>query len=284
MPCIKNRSVVGSGNRSMATDIFYVDTPIAKPVVLYLHGFNGFKDWGNFGRIAQTWADAGFVVVTFNFSHNGTSIENPEELHELEAYGQNNYSKECFDTQCMLDFIEGPSFPIPEHIRLDRLWLLGHSRGGGIAIVQAADPRVFGLITWAAVAELKTPWGSYSSEKLKQWENDGVVYYTNQRTGIQYPLYYQLYEDYQANASALDVAGHLQKLRKPVLMCYSVHDMAVPLQQGLRLSACLPSATLFIIDSDHVFGRKHPAEAGPLPKAMQEVLDRSILFCQENGE
>jgi pimeloyl-ACP methyl ester carboxylesterase len=284
MPCIKNLSVAGANNRLMATDIFYVDTLEAKPVVLYLHGFNGFKDWGDFGRMAQTWADAGFVVVTFNFSHNGASLERPDELHDLEAYGHNNYSKECFDLRCMLDFIGGPSFPIPQHIRLDRLWLLGHSRGGGIAIVQAADPRVFGLITWAAVAELKTPWAGYSEEKLRQWQNEGVVYYTNQRTGIQYPLYYQLYDDFQKNTSALDVAQHLQQLRKPVLLCYSVHDMAVPLAQGLRLSACLPSATLFIVHSDHVFGRKHPAAEGPLPEAMQQVLERSILFCQENEE
>lgn len=284
MPCIKNLSVAGSGNRSMATDIFYEDTPWAKPVVLYLHGFNGFKDWGDFGRMAQTWADAGFVVVTFNFSYNGTTVENPTELHDLEAYGHNNYSKECYDTQCMLDFIGGPSFPLPEHVRLDRLWLLGHSRGGGIAIVQAADPRVYGLITWAAVAELKTPWASYSSEKLQQWQDDSVVYYTNQRTGMQYPLYYQLYEDYQANASAFDVAEHLKKLRKPVLLCHGIHDTAVPLSQGMFLSDCLPSAELFIVNSDHVFGRKHPAEAGPLPEPMNHVLEKSIRFCQENEE
>lgn len=276
--------MAGANNRLMATDIFYVDTPERKPIVLYMHGFNGFKDWGNFGLLAQRWADAGFVVISFNFSHNGTTLAVPDELIDMEAYGHNNYSKECYDTRCMLDFIYSDQFPIPEHIRLDRLWLLGHSRGGGIAIVMATDSRVYGLMTWAAVAELKTPWTNYSKEKMAQWEADGVVYYTNQRTGINYPLYYQLYLDYIQHQEFLDVQGSLAGLKKPVLLSHGRNDMAVSIVQALTLQGCKPEATLFVIDSDHVFGRKHPAEAGPLPVPMQQVLDRCILFCQENGE
>lgn len=283
MPCIKNLSVAGANNRLMATDIFYADTPFRKPVVLYLHGFNGFKDWGDFGTIAQAWADAGFVVVTFNFSHNGTTLEVPHELTDTEAYGQNNYSKECFDTRCMIDFIHSANFPLSEHVQLDRLWLLGHSRGGGIAIVQAADERVYGLITWASVAYLKTPWASYSPEKMAQWEADGVVFYTNQRTGMAYPLYYQLYLDYIEHTTAFDVQASIAQLKKPILLCHGLNDMAVSVEQARMLHTCQPNATLFLVDTDHVFGRRHPAVSGPLPAPMQQVLDRCILFCQENG-
>lgn len=283
MPCIKNLSVAGANNRLMATDIFYIDTPHRKPIVLYLHGFNGFKDWGDFGSIAQQWANAGFVVVTFNFSHNGTTLETPDELSDTEAYGNNNYTKECFDTQCMIDFIHSAHFPISEHIQLDRLWLLGHSRGGGIALVQASDPRVYGVITWAAVAFLKTPWASYSAEKMAQWQADGVVYYTNQRTGVSYPLYYQLFLDYIQHQRELDVQQAIAALKKPILLCHGTTDLAVSIEQAQLLHACQPNSVLFTVNADHVFGRKHPAITGPLPSPMQEVLDRCILFCQENG-
>ncbi|WP_435524823.1 hypothetical protein [Chryseobacterium indoltheticum] len=35
--------------------------------------------------------------VKFNFSHNGTTVEDPENFADLEAFGNNNYSKELSD-------------------------------------------------------------------------------------------------------------------------------------------------------------------------------------------
>ncbi|MGI9191941.1 MAG: alpha/beta hydrolase family protein [Chitinophagaceae bacterium] len=281
MPCIKNWSVAGWDNRPMATDIFFADTPEQKPVVLYLHGFNGFKDWGNFDRIADAWADAGFILVKFNFSHNGCTLEEPAELVDLEAYGHNNYSIECFDSQRQLDFIFSEDFPLKAQVRKDRVFLLGHSRGGGIALVQAHDERVFGVLTWAAVSALKTPWGNYSAEKMQAWKESGVTYYRNQRTGIDYPLYYQLFEDHSSNLERLDVETHAKALKKPLLIVHGLQDAAVSFEQALKIQSWVPQSELYSVDSDHVFGRKHPALEGPLPEAMQLVLNKSIDFCKE---
>lgn len=281
MPSIKNWSVAGWDNRPMATDIFFADTPEPKPVVLYLHGFNGFKDWGNFDGIAEAWAEAGFILVKFNFSHNGCTMEEPAELVDLEAYGHNNYSMECYDTQHQLDFIFSDDFPLKTQVRKDRVFLLGHSRGGGIALVKAHDERVFGIVTWAAVSALKTPWANYTSEKMQAWKESGVTYYRNQRTGIDYPLYYQLHEDFALNFEQLDVEAHTKALQKPCLIIHGHQDMAVPVQQAEQLHAWCPKSVLFTVDADHVFGRQHPAPEGPLPEAMQLVLSRSIEFCKE---
>ncbi len=63
----KNEEVMGSAGRAMLTDIFYIKNSITKPVVIYAHASNGFKDWGNFDVIARQFAHAGFVFVKFNF-------------------------------------------------------------------------------------------------------------------------------------------------------------------------------------------------------------------------
>ena len=69
--------------------------------------------------------------------------------------------------------------------------------GGGISILQAAeDKRINKLITWASISECKTPWGNWPPDKMQQWKETGVEYYTNSRTKQEMPLYYQLYEDY----------------------------------------------------------------------------------------
>jgi hypothetical protein len=41
-----------------------------------------------------------------------------------------------------------------------------------------------------------------------------------------------------------------------------------------------PSAQLFIVESDHVFGRKHPWISEQLPPAMKTVMQESIRFLK----
>ena len=40
-------------------------------IVIFIHGFMGFKDWGAWHLMAKVFAKAGFFFVKFNFSHNG---------------------------------------------------------------------------------------------------------------------------------------------------------------------------------------------------------------------
>ena len=46
----------GADNKLMGLDLFYEDNSHCRPVVIYVHGFNGFKDWGNFDLIAAKFA------------------------------------------------------------------------------------------------------------------------------------------------------------------------------------------------------------------------------------
>ena len=271
MTIIKDIQLSGSENRPILIDIFYTEKTTGKPVVIYAHGFNGFKDWGNFDLIAKQFAEAGFVFIKFNFSHNGTTPEQPEEFADLEAYGNNNYTKELDDLTVVIDFSEAA------HADSASIFLLGHSRGGGIALIKAAeDARVKGVVTWASVAECKTPWGSWSLERMEEWEETGVEYYTNARTKQQMPLYYQLYKNYLQNQLRLNIERAIKTLEIPILICHGSADPAV--QKAHDLHEWQPSSELFIVDSDHVFGRKHPWEGETLPEVMQVVVDRSIEF------
>jgi len=41
------------------------------PVIIFLHGFKGFKDWGAFPDACAELSAAGFAVVAMNSSLNG---------------------------------------------------------------------------------------------------------------------------------------------------------------------------------------------------------------------
>jgi alpha-beta hydrolase superfamily lysophospholipase len=166
-----------------------------------------------------------------------------------------------------------------------KIFLLGHSRGGGIALLKAAqDKRVAGVVTWASVSECKTPWGSWPLEKMEDWEETGVAYYENGRTKQQMPLYYQLYKNYLQNQLTLNIERAIKSLEIPILICHGSADPAVPVEKARQLHEWQPASELFLVDSDHVFGRKHSWEGDALPEAMQVVVGRSIGFLLRVAE
>lgn len=279
MRIVKNILLNGSEGKPMPTDIFYLHGEQAKPVVIYSHGFNGFKDWGNFDLVAEQFASAGFVFVKFNFSHNGTTPEHLEEFTDLEAYANNNYTRELDDLGKVIDWALSEKNEHASQIDRQNVFLIGHSLGGAISLLKAAeDPRVKSVATWASVHKCKTPWGGWPTDKIVEWKENGVTHTTNSRTRQELPLYYQLYEDYQNNKERLNIQGALQKLEIPLLFCHGIDDTSVPVEKAYTLHKWHPSAELVLVPSDHVFGRKHPWTENHLPAAMQEVVEQTIEF------
>src|SRR5210317_1950113 len=72
------------------------------PIVIFCHGYKGFKDWGAWNLMAKAFAEAGFFFVKFNFSYNGGTVEQPIDFPDLEAFGNNNYTKELDDLDCVI--------------------------------------------------------------------------------------------------------------------------------------------------------------------------------------
>jgi dienelactone hydrolase len=281
MNLFKNIIITGVHGKPIALDIIYkASTP--HPVIIYSHGFNGFKDWGNFDIIAGQFAEAGFVFIKFNFSHNGTTLAEPETFIDPQAYGNNNYTKQLDDLQKIIEWTLDENNPHSDGIDNKSLFLMGHSLGGGIALIKAAEePRVTGIATWASVDQCKTPWANWPVEKLEEWEKTGVEHYTNSRTGQQLPLYYQLYQDYQHNHERLDIIKAVRQLNIPLLICHGTNDEAVPVTSAQKIHKAAKESRLFTIASDHVFGRKHPCLQKDLPSPMQEVIDQTIGFFKE---
>lgn len=278
----KNIIIPGAAGKSIALDVFYKDNEQKKPVVIYAHGFNGFKDWASFDLIAIKFAEAGHTFIKFNFSHNGTSPKNPEEFVDLDAFGNNNYTKQLYDLNKVIDWVCDPANKYEPAIDLNQLSLIGHSMGGGIAILQAAhDKRISKIITWAGISECKTPWGNWPMDKIQGWKETGVQYYLNGRTKQQMPMYYQLYEDYILNTESLNIEKAIRHLRIPVLICHGTIDTAVPVETAYQLQNWQPSAELFTVESDHVFGRVHPWNSKILPPAMEAVIEASLAFLRE---
>ncbi len=282
MQKIPNIPIAGSKDKMMPADLYLPDTKDKVPVVIYAHGFNGFKDWGGFERIAAYFTKHRMALLAFNFSHNGTTPDSLMDFVDLEAFGQNNYSIQLYDLTKIIDWVMqvgGRQYP---KLEISKLGLIGHSMGGGMVILQAArDQRIWKTATWAAIPYCKTPWGKWSRSVMESWKKKGVAYYENKRTQQQMPMYYQLYEDFQQHQEELDILKAAATLKTPLLICHGLQDPAVPVESAYLIKMAQPKANLFVTDGDHVFGRKHPDQDNALPPEMLEVLESTLAFFKD---
>jgi dienelactone hydrolase len=254
------------------------DNPV--PVLIFLHGFKGFKDWGHFPLVAEFLSRSGFAVVKFNFSHNGTTPENQTEFADLEAFGKNTFSLELSDLNVVIDdiFWRGG-----KELNCDpnRIGLIGHSRGGGIALLSAYhDKRVKAVATWAALCDFEP---RVNPPELIEWKKNKVLYEMNSRTGQQMPVYFSLREDFYKNRKKLSIPHAVNHMPVPQLIIHGKADKTVPFSEAEKLSSWNLFAQLVEIENgDHTFGGKHPWDSKVLPDEMINVLQATISFFREN--
>ncbi len=275
----KNIQLEGKHQKPILTDIFYKEEQFQKPVVIFCHGYKGFKDWGAWDLIAAAFANEGFFFVKFNFSHNGGTIQQPLDFPDLEAFGNNNYIKELDDLNTVVDWVTSPNFQFKNIIDSSNIILIGHSRGGGIATIKAAeDSRITKLITWASVSDYKSRFPE--GEILDKWRKDGVMYIENGRTKQKMPHYFQFYTSYMQNEERLTIAIAAKKNKIPHLIIHGTKDPTVNVQESKQIQGWSANSELFLVKgADHVFGIKHPWKNKDLSKDLEIVLQKSIDFA-----
>lgn len=275
MKILKNILLQGSNNKPILLDVFYNEDGKTKPIVIFSHGFKGFKDWGHFNLLGQLFAEAGFVFIKFNLSHNGTTPENPLEFGDLEAFGNNNYIKELNDLQTVIDWTLTYN-ELKSEIDNTNLNLLGHSRGGGITILKAAeDDRVTKLATWASVGDFLN---RNKQNTIEKWKQEGVVYAMNGRTKQNMPLYYQFYQCILDNKERLNIANAVKRTNKPFLIVHGTNDEAVAFSDAEELMRNTKQGKLLRIENgNHTFGISHPFN-GELSNDAKEVIEKTISF------
>jgi len=270
--------LTGDHNRPIIADLLYEKTGSKKPLVIFVHGYKGFKDWGVFGKMNQTFLDEGFALLKFNFSHNGGTLEQPIDFPDLKAFGQNNYSIELDDLQTVVNWIS-ENTEYHNEIDIDNISLIGHSRGGGIVTLTAAeDARIKKVISWAGVCTLNRSMFLDGAE-LDAWKKSDVFYVMNGRTKQQMPHYIQFYEDYIKNKEFLSVEKAARQISIPHLIIHGDGDDAVSFSHAENLHMWNPKSKLINIKgSNHVFMGKHPWTEDSLPNDFGEVLEKTFEF------
>jgi esterase/lipase len=221
-------------------------------------------------------SESGFAAAGFNFSYNGIENE-PMNFTRPDKFAENTNTREIEDTISVLDFFEKNQEKF--NIDFSSVSLIGHSRGGGDAIIVAAkDKRVTKLITLAAVSDFNR----FSDEIKKQWRENGFIEIQNSRTKQNMRLNVTLLDDMEKNAGRLNILKAAAKLNIPFLIIQGAEDMAVSKSEAeliYRATDKSKSEICIIEHTGHTFGVQHPF-AGTTP-AFETVLQLIIKKLSE---
>ena len=249
------------------------DSP--RPAIVVAHGFKGFKDWGMFPPLAERLARAGFATITFNMS--GSGVDDAGEFVWPERFGHNTFSAERRDLGLLMDALVRGELGLRPPTTVG---LVGHSRGGAIAVLHAArDRRVQALVTWASISSVER----WSPAEVIEWRQKGEKEVVNTRTGQRLPLFTDVLDDVERNAGgSLDVPAAAGRLQVPWLIIHGSEDEAVAPVEGeaLRAACTIPSTRLLTIEgAGHTFGAGHPWDPRQHDTpALRRVFDMSLAW------
>ncbi len=271
--------IEGKHQKPILIDVTYLENKINLPIIIFCHGYKGFKDWGAWNLMANAFANAGFCFIKFNFSHNGGTIEQPIDFPDLEAFGNNNYTKELDDLESVINWISETD-TIKNISNTTNINLIGHSKAGGIVTIKAEEnPQIRKVVSLAGVSSFGKR--TSTTGDLEQWKKDGVKYVLNGRTKQQMPHYYQFYEDFIKNEERLTIKRAVTNLTIPYLIIHGNNDTSVLVDEAKNLHNWNSNSILKLIDgANHVFGASHPWKKDLLPDHLNQAIEIITAFLK----
>ncbi len=278
---LKRELVLSSAynGRKIAVDVTYAEHQKPLIPIVFVHTFKSFKDWGAFNLIAAQAAEEGFAFIKYNSSHNGTSPEHPTEFVDLEGFRQNTFSIELDDLNTVISAVHSGELDVP-NLRLDKLSLLGHGRGGNIALIKTSeDNRIHRVVSWNASDKIL----DFRPEIMQKWKEDGVLEFWNVRVKRHMPVSYQFVEDYYANEPRYNMQNVMERIASPVLLVHGEEDTRVRIERAYALEKMAPEKVTLkvILKADHMFGTYHPYVFDYLNSETQQACTATFKFLQD---
>jgi uncharacterized protein len=239
----------------------------ARALVVVAHGFKGFKDWGFFPWLAERLCDSRFAVCRFNMSRSGIG-DDPETFGRLDLFEHDTYSTQVDDLALVARYAQGRVPDLP-------LFLVGHSRGGGVALLAASRlDFVQGIVTWSAISHVDR----WDEETIRKWRTDGHLDAVNARTKQVMRMSTRILDDYEANRERLQILEAARSLTAPLLVVHGEKDESVPVAEAHAIHAAAPDATLAVIrNASHTYNAIHPLVHIPRQLSMAAMLTARFI-------
>ena len=220
----------------------------ARALIVIVHGFKGFKNWGFFPWLADYLCDEAFTVVRFNMSRSGIG-EDLDAFDRLDLFAGDTYSTQINDLLDVVNHAQSRFRGLP-------LFLLGHSRGGGVALLAAREiEKLAGVVTWSSISHADR----WDEQTKRKWRAEGHLDIENSRTRQMMRMSTSILDDYEAKRGRLDILDSAKRLRVPLLSIHGARDESVPAEESRLIMSRAHDSSLVIIEAaSHTYNAIHP--------------------------
>jgi len=240
----------------------------ARALVVIAHGFKGFKDWGFFPWIAERLGSTRLATCRFNMSRCGVG-DDLESFDRLDLFEHDTYSTQVADLVDVARYAHLQAAGLP-------LFLLGHSRGGGVALLAASelDGAVEGVVTWSSISHADR----WDDATMAKWRADGCLEAINSRTKQAMRMSTAILDDYEAHREQLDILRATGGLTAPLLVVHGERDESVPVDEAHQLYGAAPDASIAVIArASHTYNAIHPLVHVPHELSMATMITARFI-------
>lgn len=217
-------------------------------VVLFLHGFGGshLGPHYSYANLSDRLKEEGYSSLRFDFYGSGNS--------EGDFFDQNIYTM-LEDAEEAIEYLE-------EEKEFRTMHLVGHSRGGNVAMMLSEERNFESITTWATVYDYSDLWTKTSLEASR--ENDAITTY-----GFRYPV------DSLRELDEMEFGDLMSEIEEPTLIAHGWKDFLVPFNhaEDLYEKANEPKELLGLKYSNHIFSH---------PRDRSELLGKTLSWIKQH--
>ncbi|MFC1670352.1 alpha/beta hydrolase family protein [Spirochaetota bacterium] len=196
--------------------------------LIFSHGLFSTKDGYKITRLAESIVDAGYILLTFDFSFSGESEGHISDISILQ---------EVEDLKCAVKFFQ--------NYGITDLHLMGSSMGGVVTLLytSANIENLKSVIAIATPVDLrKTIFRNIEVEQIDVLQDDALVMLHN------IPVKNKFFKEIRK----IDMTGAVKKIYIPVLIIHGENDEVVDVSNAHLLKEILHESELVIIkNGDH---------------------------------
>ena len=247
-----------------------------QPLVILVHGFRAFKDWGFFPYMASEIAKAGFIVCSIDFSLN-TLSDREKCIFDMDRFRTNTVTQEISEINQFIDLtMQGCVLNKDEENKWNKeIYLIGHSLGGGLAITAASKtPYVKKLVTINSIFDFDI----YTDKQKEKWFSLGYKEFLDSNTNQMIKLDLKFLEDRLTYNNERSILSMVSKLNIPYLILHSENDVTVSPRAANNLYEASNkdySKKVILSKANHTLGVSHPFTASndSLDNAIHIIID-----------
>ncbi|MDP7029847.1 MAG: hypothetical protein QF733_06475 [Phycisphaerales bacterium] len=245
----------------------------ARAVVIVVHGYFGYKEYGMFPWLAGHLCSAGHVVHRINLSHSG--MDHGDGPFDEQAVEADTWNRGVEDIGFLMRAIDRGVLAGQGR----GVVLLGHSRGGSTCLLAAGRhgrdddfSALVGIVSLSAPASLDRLTDEAKAELLR----GGRLGMTSSRTGQTLYVGRGWLQEQLDDPEGHDLLAQVARIERPFGLIHGAVDPTVHASDAVTLAQANParSRVRLIEDADHVFNTPNPfpADAAASPQ-LQEVFD-----------